>query len=244
MTFSSYFAIIYPSNMGHFVLKKTEEICFALLRVAAHIRRPDLRLTIERLTYHLLENISYENAAASAGSINAIRNFLTLAKNVYELEPVNAKILDRELEQILKEVQRFGNLSDLPDLETFFTQKLPVRQSPKKSERVPEEVVIPNEEIRNEEVEYGNEETGNEEVSMEMRKEKIIDMISSSPERRLSLKDIASAFPEVSTRTIRNDLKTLFDEKRVIRQGSGGPANYYTVNQALSVNGFPAPSVM
>lgn len=214
-----------------FVTQKAQEICFALLRVAAHIRRSELRRTFERLSYALLENVSYENPEATILTIFALRNFVTLAKNAYEIELVNAKILDRELEQLSNEFKSIAGIPELVDLESSFTKKV-------KTQVVPSEVVIPEAEIRNELIvnpESGNPEDGDSAI----RKEKILKMILTAPQKKLALKDITSAFPEVSERTIRYDLKKLFIEGKIIRQGSGGPSNYYTVN-----NAGPIPSVI
>ena len=226
--------------MNSFTSQKAQELCFALLRVAAHIRRFELRRTIERLSYHLLENISYQNPEMTLSTIAAIRNFVVLAKNVYELEPLNAKIIERELEHLANEVRRIEGMLELPDLENMFTKRLEMKQLPKakrQRQELPGEIVIPEAEMRNEEVGYGNPEIEiQEDGNSVIRKEKIFVMLSTAPEKRLALKEVVSAFPEVSERTIRYDLKKLAAEGRVIRQGSGGPSNYYMVKHREPVS--------
>lgn len=215
------------------ITRKSQELAFALLRVSSHIRRAEMRKTLERLSYHLLENVSYGNAGASLMTIEAIRNFVVLGKNIYEIETVNAKILDRELEQLRNSVNAFCGLGELPDLESMFTKSLPVRRE--------QASVKTNQETETGNKETGNQETGNqEEGNTEIRQEKIIALIRTSMDRQVHLKEISSAFPEVSERTIRNDLKKLVDDGRIVRQGSGGPSNYYTLNQALALPSLPA----
>ncbi len=209
--------------MNALIRQKSQELSFALLRVAAHIRRYELRRNLERLTYHLLENVSYQNPEIALSSIEAIRNFVLLGKNIYEIEAVNAKILNRELEQLSNEIHRFEGTTALPDLESMFTKKIEIKPEPK-------EVIIPEEEMPNPAIESGNQEMDNAEYgNTEIRKGKIFAMLATAPEKRLSLKEIVAAFPEVSDRTIRYDLKRLFEQGKVIRQGSGGPSNYYMV---------------
>jgi DNA-binding transcriptional ArsR family regulator len=219
--------------MKPFISQKTQEICFAVLRISSHIRRSELRRSLERVSYHLIENVAYENIELSLASIVALKSFIQLGKSIYEIELVNAKILERELNQLSDEIKSFAGISTLPDIESFFTKKVDVKSSVAartKKEVVLSEVVIPEAEIKNEAIEYGNEESGNQEDgSSGIRQEKIASLIGSSKDGRVALKDIVAAFPEVSERTIRYDLKKLFEAGKVIRQGSGGPSNYYTL---------------
>lgn len=221
--------------MNSFITQKSQELSFALLRVAGHIRRFELRRTIERLSYHLLENISYENPEMSLTTIAALRNFVTLAKNVYEIETLNARILDRELEHLAAEVRKHAGVDSLPDLETLFTQRVEMRQNAAKKntakvsvlpDSAPSEVVIPESEVQKENVIHNEIEDRNAAI----RRDKLFLMISTAPEKRLALKEIVAAFPDVSERTLRYDLKRLTEQGRIIRQGSGGPSNYYIVS--------------
>jgi hypothetical protein len=244
------------------IIRKSQELCFALLRVAAHIRRYEMRKTLERLTYHLLENVSYQNAEMSLGTISAIRNFVVLGKNIYEVEPVNAKILERELDLLAKDLQLDGGVTKIEDLESIFTKQLIINKTQNSSnqpkiEKVayssedPEEVIIDEFEINYGEAELGNSAIGNQAIAnpamndredgnAAMRKEKLYLIISTAPEKRLALKEIVAAFPNVSERTLRYDLKHLADEGRIVRQGSGGPSSYYTVKMGSNSSGLPA----
>jgi hypothetical protein len=219
--------------MKPFISQKTQEICFAVLRISSHIRRSELRRSLERVSYHLIENVSYENVELSLSSIAALKSFVQLGKNIYEIELINAKILERELNQLNDEIKSFAGINSLPDIESFFTKKVELKQSttPKAKKEVSlSEVVIPEAEIRNEAIEYGNDESGNsEDGSSGIRQEKIYALIGSSTDKKIALKDIVAAFPEVSERTIRYDLKKLFEAGKVVRQGSGGPSNHYAV---------------
>lgn len=221
--------------MNQAIFRKSQELSFALLRVAGHIRRFELRRTIERLSYHLLENISYQNPEMSLSTIDALRNFVVLGKNIYEVETVNAKILERELEHLSNMVKEQLGLSTLPDLETMFTKDIQVRREAQKKPQPkaePVEVLIDEAEVEAAIKEYGNEEIPEmrkEERGNEERKAKIIEAISSSNDKKLNFGDIANLFPEVSDRTIRYDLHSLVSEGRVVRQGSGGPGNFYTL---------------
>ncbi len=244
--------------MTDLIVRKAQELSFALLKVAAYIRRFELRQRIEKLSYHLLENISYQNPEVAIATIAALRNFVVLGKNVYEIEPKNALILERELDMLYKEIKHFAGMGDSVDVEQLFTVSLPINKS-KETNRVapvkistqnsqpkiigsensewqfhiPEEIFIQDSEVGDESAEqaipavkeYGNHNAASNDTARE-RQERMIAMIAES-ERQLQLKDFIAAFPELSERTIRYDLKKLADLGKIVRQGSGGPGNYY-----------------
>lgn len=62
-------------------------------------------------------------------------------------------------------------------------------------------------------------------VGAQMRQSAIFEKIRQTGNCRL--KDIQEALPKTSERTIRYDLQSLLQEKRIQRIGSGGPATYY-----------------
>lgn len=214
--------------MNELIVRKAQELSFAVLKVAAYIRRFELRQRIEKLSFNLLENISYQNPELSLSSIDALRNFVMLGKNLYEIETRNAVILDRELSALHAQVRHFAGVGKSLDVESLFSIELPVKKSPpapKLAEDGSGEIAID---------EGGNEEYGNKsgnDFTANYRQEKIMAMIATSPDRQLQLKDFIAAFPELSERTIRYDLKKLADSGRIARQGSGGPSNYYTLKQ-------------
>jgi len=257
-----------------FISQKTQEICFAVIRISFSIRRPKLAGVMEKLSYRLMENLTYGKTEVTLLTISALRNFVLLGKNIYEIEPVNAKLIDRELEELEIEIGRVAGAHHLPDLQSIFTHKVEVKKDSKeksKSDReisvgfedLSDELIIDDFEIaRSSELSYGNEDNaelpygnrnvaqfpygndeddsdvdiGDDDKNAEIRKQKIFVMINSAPERRLSSKEVTSAFPEVSGRTIRSDLKKLAEEGRLLRQGSGGPSNYYQVANFAAID--------
>lgn len=233
--------------MNTAIAQKTQEIAFALIRISAYIRRFELRKNIERLSYHLVENIAFQNPEMAISTIAALRAFVLLGKNIYEIETINARVIDRELETLENEVRRVVGFGSAGSIESLFTKNIEMkRESPVRPEKkvappkdrrdfVPDEVKISDAEIGNAEIEYGNgnEEIGNDNAAM-IRRNKIIAMLSTAPEYRLSFREIADAFPEMSERMIRYDLKSLSESGKVVRQGGGGPSNYYQVIKEAS----------
>lgn len=217
--------------MSPSITQKAQELSFALLRIAAHIRRFELRQTFERLSYHLLENVSYQNMEMSIFTIAALRNFIALGKNIYEIEPVNARILDRELDLLSKNILRFTGRDAMPDLESMFTKQVMVkRQFNVSGQDGVKEILIPESEGTNEEaIDYRNEETGKDIL---IRQSAIVEKVRNSAIGKVAFKDIVSGFPDVSDRTIRYDLKKLVEEGKLERGGTSGPGGYYQLPQS------------
>lgn len=113
---------------------KAREISYALVRVSFYVKREDLRLRIEKLAFELLENISRVSVNISSNNLNeglsiisALDGLVRLGHSIYEIEPVNATILIRELDTLNTAMRKFGNLpadgEQLPDLESFFSSE-------------------------------------------------------------------------------------------------------------------------
>jgi hypothetical protein len=64
------------------------------------------------------------------------------------------------------------------------------------------------------------------------RQGKIVELLRQKG--KLQLKEIINSFPEISERTVRYDLTHLCDEKKIIREGNGGPANFYMIPSSLA----------
>ena len=64
-------------------------------------------------------------------------------------------------------------------------------------------------------------------INSTIRQSAIIDIIRQS--KKIGLKDVLAAFPDVSERTLRYDLQKLCIQGVLDRIGNGGPATYYTL---------------
>ncbi len=219
--------------MNQFIRQKSREISYAVLRLAAYVRRFELRRRLEVLAYHLLENVSYKNTELTLGTIEAIDSLVSLGKSVYEIEPVNAKIITRELELLAGEIQKLEMVLPSGSIESIFSAK-PLEKSPTRElmairqaaspirqseQRIPAIISKPDVQVS----------TGEASQSALNRQLAIVAMIQKSAERKLQLKDIIAGLPGVSERTIRYDLKYLCETGKLTRQGNGGPSNFYAL---------------
>jgi hypothetical protein len=205
-------------------LEKAQEIAFALIRLAGYVRRPSLRKFIENSAYQLIDDLSRQNFESAVLSIQAIRGFALLGKNLYEIEPKNYSLLENELEQLNTAIRQEYGIAESIDMRQFISTKLPIKKAQEKKEVVDSGEILVNEN------EIGNEFVTTEaDYSMNERQDRIMSLIAS--QRKMQLRDFISAFPGVSERTLRYDLKRLFEQGRVVRQGSGGPGSFYVIKE-------------
>jgi len=229
-----------------FVKQKAREISYALIRVCFYIKRQDLKLIIEKSSFELLDKSARLSADYTKNNLNEARavissldGLIRLGYSIYEIEPVNATILVRELDGLDSAIRQFGNLpfneEALPDIDNFFSKTPNAVQSDLKRESVQvgktqdsinvmdfsldgpverEEVVVTSAVAIN-----------NTSLNAAMRQSAIINKIKSTATRKL--KDLLTEFPEVSERTLRYDLQRLCGQGVIERVGNGGPASYY-----------------
>jgi hypothetical protein len=237
--------------MNEFIRQKTQEISFVVLRVAAYMRRFDLRKKTENLSYHLIENVYYQNSELALATLDAISGFILLAKNIYEIEPVNAKIILGEIELLASEIKRQAGTAGMPPLSSFFSlppaaTKIPPAEfslptsAHKSPSFIPKKNSTPTAQERPLQAVYNSDNQnqgveGDNPAKSLIRQNTILNRIRQSDEHRLQLKDIIAAFPDSSERTLRYDLKILCDQGRLVREGNGGPANFYVVKSNVSL---------
>lgn len=244
---------------SEFIKNKAREISYALVRVVFYIKRLELRNRIESLSFELLDNsakVGVENtnqAVTSALSTVASLDVLVrFAHSIYEIEPVNATILVRELDNLNSAIRQFGKLDEqLPDLESLFS-KMPISNqvsapvsfgnntdvSPVSNDssldayRAPLNDKVSLDELSSVEIKSNRE---NQSANIAIRQSAIMEKIKTgngstgSTQDGCRLKDLLAAFPDVSERTIRYDLQKLCDGGMIERVGNGGPATYYRV---------------
>ncbi len=213
-----------------FVNQKVQEISYALIRVAAYIRRQDLRQRIERMAFQLLEDVagqSFESALRTSASLELLIN---LGKNIYEIEPVNAKIITGEVETLNAAMRQLVGLGEMPNFGEMFSKPPAVISSDSWSgnDSATANVGQANSSQTRQDnaAETGN---GNNGINGTIRQSAILEKIRQTDNRQTQLKDLLAAFPEVSERTMRYDLQRLCNQGILERIGSGGPGSYYAL---------------
>lgn len=210
------------------IAQKAHDIAYATFRVAGLIRKTDLRAEIEKAGIALIAH--YEEVAdpllpfTTPNVIEKLERLVAFAESIGEMKPVNASVLKRELKNLqtaidfhintfkgsplAKNGQASGNQQDI-DISSMF----PSGNTQGVSSRVPEKTPFD----RSEEI------PSNSEISV--RQTAILRNIRENQFCRL--RNIVDAMPNISERTIRNDIQTLIERGLVRRVGGGGPNSYF-----------------
>lgn len=225
---------------AQFLKDKAREISYALVRVSFYIKRNELRSGIDSLAVELLEDSARvsannlpENLNKALADISALDSLVRLGHSVYEIEPVNATILIRELDALNSAMRQFGNLDELlPDLNDIF--KIKNLEILKEFDtNVNNAINLDSELITSSKPIVGG-------LNTAIRQSAIINRIKSGNGNGCRLKELLAEFPDVSERTLRYDLNKLCEQGVIKRIGNGGPASYYTANEGAPGSAVPA----
>lgn len=193
-----------------FVNQKSQEISLALIKLAIYIRRKEFRQRIESLAFQLLEDTASRNLEDALITIDVLEDLITFGKAIYEIEPINAKILLQELETLNSAIRQSTIISK--DISDVFS-KVPA---------IKEEVAEAN----------GNSNGNGNGISSTIRQSAIIEKIRQTG--NTAMRDLLAAFPEVSERTLRYDLQKLCNQGIVDRIGNGGPSSHYAIRNKIT----------
>lgn len=197
----------------------------AVIKISVYMRRIGFRQRMERLAFQLLEEIAGRSFEKALATVDTLRVLIEFGKTIYEIEPINAKVLLQELDTFNSAIRQSAGLNGSANLEAVFS-KLPVAvENPEISDND-----APKEGTQLNGYENGNG-NGNG-INATIRQSAIIEKIRQSG--KIALKDILAAFPDVSERTLRYDLQKLCNQAILERIGSGGPASFYVLKSATS----------
>jgi hypothetical protein len=232
---------------AQYLKDKAREISYALVRVSFYIKRPDLKSRLESLSFELLENSakagvddSLENLNRALANISALDGLIRLGYSIYEIEPVNANILVKELDGLNSAIRQFGKMDEeLPNLENLFSDR---PNEPEAGSQNANSRYVNLEELENLDSNDVGDSAKNKNgngngLNTAIRQSEIINRIKLGNGNGCRLKDLIAEFPDVSERTLRYDLQKLCDLGVIERIGNGGPASYY------SYKGAPVPQV-
>jgi len=219
---------------AQFLKDKAREISYALVRVSFYVKRNELRARLDSLAVELLEdsakasvNSLPENLNKALADISSLDSLVRLGHSIYEIEPVNATILVRELDVLNAAIRQYGNLDEpLPDLNDIFKIK---------NLELSNDYLKENLESIDSEVNQDNNKPNGNSLNTAIRQSAIINRIKSGNGNGCRLKELLAEFPDVSDRTLRYDLKKLCEQGIIERVGNGGPASYYTVREEAPV---------
>lgn len=198
--------------MNDFIKQRSFEISWALFRVAALFKHPRLKWEVENAAIELLSNPAF-------ATIEKAEKLVKLAEAITEIKSIDAQVLYRE----------FNNLHSA------------IRQTAEKDAEIgkifSQPPMVINHKGQNDEIDKMDEKKtisanvekseNNNIINAAMRQTAILEKIRQLPQ--CQMKDLIAAFPEVSERTLRNDIQRLSEQGIIERIGNGGPASYYRV---------------
>ncbi len=182
--------------------------------MAALVRHPKLKIELENTAIDFLSQLN----DLRCRSIEILEGLVKLAEAINEINPINAKVLYREMENLQITIQTANGKRQTAtqgvEIESIFSKP---------------PMIIDNESKR--QTANGNpngkrqEQTESGKLYLE-RKPLILKAIQESS-KNLQFKDLIEILPDICERTVRNDIQRLCDEGIVERIGGGGPHSYY-----------------
>lgn len=207
------------NNMKAKIRKQAQEISYIAIRLAQLTNNQELANRIERYCLAIIENIYGQKYINSLENTETLEGVVAYAVNTGQISIDNGEELIKRtaaLKDLLIEGQTFTE-------EKFkFEAKLAMLPSPSKQgkgQKGNEYSKLP----------YSKKPQG---PKAKDRQAKIIELLKEKG--KLQLRDIVASFPETSERTIRYDLTHLCDSNQLIREGNGGPANFYMLPSSIS----------
>jgi hypothetical protein len=230
------------------IRKKAQEVSFVLLKIAGYIRHKELAARLESISYQLIESLYSDDLNTAMAKVEAAIGLSSLASNIGEMNQNNTAIVLRELENLkngISQYQEAREVREMPSMEGLFS-KLTIAAPAKQSK--PQVVISQKPAILVRPSQNGNgavstvqaqpvsvsatmsENTG----AAIIRQNSILATIKLASGKKLQLKDLIAAFPDISERTLRYDLVKLCQIGKLRREGAGGPSNFYVATDSVA----------
>lgn len=220
------------------IRKKAQEVSFVLLKIAGYIRHKELAARLESISYQLIESLYSDDLNTAMAKVDAAIGLSSLASNIGEMNQNNTAIVLRELENLKNGISQYREtreVREMPSMEGLFS-KLTIA-APAKSAK-PQVVVsqkpamsVSSVQVKPVSVSAPISENNGAAI---IRQNSILATIKLASGKKLQLKDLIAAFPDISERTLRYDLVKLCQVGKLRREGTGGPSNFYVATDAVA----------
>lgn len=229
-----------------FFAKKSYELCYALFRVASHVKRQSFADSLERHGLALMEAAygkDYARAGIETGTIDCL---IKLGSDLGLVGLTNAEVMSRELcgfNSAIAELKSNSATVQNVNLEDIFSNQ----EMGKNNNAEQNNFQAGKTDNRGHDGTSGNESDNTQNNSSPstngdngfMRVDKISNGVAKSFARKSTvfdrirqngncrLREIQEILPDVSERTLRYDVQNLVEHGFIERVGNGGPATYY-----------------
>ncbi len=244
---------------------KTQEISYAVLRVASNVRRYELRCRLERMAYDMAEAGAREAHEDLLLTSTALRALLALGSALYAIESIHASGLERELKNLDSAIRKSFGFMPLPNLNEIFTaaniitksSDVPVDDSDYGTKDdfdsnllLDEDHIDVHHNVAPDNIATAHGMTSFSVVLQQAQDrqdamlkfiERFGSVVQSSSSQAVNgfgnhsatsgtgcrMKDLVAEFPNVSERTLRNDLQRLLNQGAIAREGVTSTACYF-----------------
>src|SRR3989344_5440631 len=226
--------------------QKAHDISSAVFRVATLVKNRKLRLELENAAVELVvryEEVANPALSHSATVIDVLERLVTLAESVKEMKEINAQVLRRELDGFQAAiVLKFSESKRQDvDLSEEFERLSTNSESSTNIRRMEEEGSMGQPTSENVEINVGVLDVPNGRPTspngngkeLTDRQTAILFKVREIPFCRL--RNLMEVFPDISERTIRNEIAVLIQNALVRRVGLGGPNSYFESMEIATV---------
>ncbi len=104
------------------IRQKIQEISLALIKVSVAARRNEFRQKLEHLSFALLEVFGERDYEKVLAELEKIEIFASFGKLIYEIEPINAKILIEECGNAANSIRQSSGFEGKTDISSLFSR--------------------------------------------------------------------------------------------------------------------------
>ena len=219
------------------ISQKVHDFSFAVFRVAALVRNKELRKELEHSAIDLVskyeEVFNRQSEFYIPNVVDKLERIVMLSESIGEIKPINAGVLKRELNNLQTAITfhlngSTGNEEDVDIRGMFSPSEILMKESQLSSNTINQASnsnTSNNPNISNISNNSDKSIVSNEPNGISIRQTAIMRSIRETQFCRL--RNILEAMPNVSERTIRNDIQDLIERGMARRIGGGGPSSYF-----------------
>lgn len=201
------------NQFSDFFQKKAYEISYALMRLCSAIRELELRSRISASAVRLVEYsvVAGMNEAGRQDlkqTVITLRQLVQFGEGIGEISYRNAEVVLGEIGHLIQGIEEAERVREEVRIEHLFSDSA-ILEDAETETRKRKSNAFPRTET----------EKGNSALQQTERQKNILEFISGNG--NCQMKDIVSAFPDVSDRTIRNDLRQLVSAGDIRRTSTG-----------------------
>lgn len=206
------------------------DISHAVFRVATLIHNRKLRIELENSAIDFLANFEealHPNSKHTATVFDKLERMISLAESTKEMKEINAQVLKRELNKLLDNLKTIATTPKTTLNDITLTDDDFIKSTNDTSDDYENNEAENMEDIINEPTETENKIDYSKILNTELTARQYSILYKIREIQTCRLRDLMASFPDISERTIRNEINELINHGLVQRIGNGGPNSYF-----------------